>query len=89
MANPSATIPTEQLSRDLEEIDRLLHRIRKHIDILPPSATDANLSSVWKRTAGIISQKRAEAIIASITQSRKEWDNDSTRVGQMRHTEKT
>ncbi|MBI2552100.1 hypothetical protein HYW17_02260 [Candidatus Uhrbacteria bacterium] len=85
--NLISQISTARLSRDLEEIDRLLHRIKKHIDTLPPHTADANLSSVWKRTAGIISQERAEEIIASIAQSRKKWSDNSARIEQMWHSE--
>ena len=83
----SNTINTQLLTRDLEELDQLVHRIKTRMCALPSNSSGAdNLSKAWKHAAGIISPQRADEILGLVERSRQEWDNHVAKVGQMWHS---
>ena len=67
----------ETLSRELNEIDRLLHRIRDRVGIfsLPPRVQSAEeIRKIFKRTGGILKNKITEDLVEWQRKVRAEWN---------------
>ncbi|MDO8505814.1 MAG: hypothetical protein Q7S48_04540 [bacterium] len=70
------TIDTETLSRELTELDRLLHRIRERIQPahVRSRTKQDDVREVWKRTAGVLKNKITEDPVEWQRRIRAEWE---------------
>lgn len=68
------TLDTETLSRELTELDRLLHRIQAQLSDVSIDAR-ANVKAVLKRTGGVLRNKLTEEeVLAWQRKIRAEWE---------------
>lgn len=72
----SPIMNTETLSRELTELDRLLHRIREQL-AGTPARTPADIKTVLKRTGGVLRNKigSEEEVLAWQRKIRAEWES--------------
>lgn len=75
MANTTTLINAEHLGRELDELDRLVHRLRTYLSTpISAQSKQASLQEAWKRTAGILTHERANDMLRYVEHSRQEWE---------------
>lgn len=71
--NATLALNTELLSRELAELDRVLHRMQAHLSPAKKSKAP-DVARVLRRTAGRIPPARANAMLRDAHASRRGWD---------------
>lgn len=74
MAHPTTTHDPELLSRDLEELDRLLHRIKERIPSAKPQGSPSASYAAFQKLRGMLKGRIGEDPLAYQKRIRAEND---------------